>query len=173
MLLLHFKPLTEPPLLSFHLTLLLLSCVLTFNPKRASCFGLRVRSTWYRSDVLCIYIWKCIFLRGGAFKLCLCCKPNHVDWCLSPNSAPVGTLLGTVMVSLLNWPLCQDCVPSLLNVQWNSTCRHYSSTYLMYVNNVLKIIWLNVSFVGPPTRMQSLTRTERTRIGRKTTLWAA
>lgn len=51
------------------------------------------------------------------------------------------------------------CVLSLLNVQWNSSCRHYSSTYLMYVNYVFKIksdwmlvLWDHLTWTQSHTR---------------------
>lgn len=80
---------------------------------------------------------------------------------------PVQILVGTSWRHLwspwCNWSVYCDCVLSLMNVQWNSSCRHYWGTYLVYVNNVFlkKKIWLNVSFVGPPIWTQSHTRTER------------
>lgn len=45
-----------------------------------------------------------------------------------------------------------DCAPSLLNVRWSSSCRHYSNTILMYVNKVFiknknkKFDWMLVSW---------------------------
>lgn len=91
--------------------------------KRASCRGLRVRSTQYRSYVY-IYVivsfcsWEerpsdsaSVVLLTALTNVCLAVlilvgpswRPSWSPWC--------------------NWSLRCDCVPSLMNVRWNSSCR--------------------------------------------------
>lgn len=126
------------------------SCTDLLHPcKRASCHGLQVRSTWYHRNIY-VYIRTSIVLFWEERPSDLCCECNHVDRHPSPESDPCGAFLETLWSPWCNWCVCRDCVLSLLNVHWNSSCWHYSSTYLMYVNNVFKQnFWLNVCFGGP------------------------
>lgn len=109
--------------------------------KRASCHGLRARSAqhWAMSMYICVLV-SFSFWRGEAFKLCPCHEPNPVDL------IPVGPSWRPSRSPWCNWSVCRDCVLSLLNVRWNSSCSHYWSTYLMYVNNVFlkKSDWMLV-----------------------------
>ena len=160
--------LTEPTLLSCRLTPMLLSPVLTFfNPIR----GLLVMDSGWgplcTEQCVCIYS-TCtsiffFFLERRGLQTLPVSWPTSVSQFWSSWGLP-GDHRGLPHVTDLS-----DCVLSLLNVRWKSSCRHYSSTYLMCVNNVFKeeSDWMLVLWDHRSER--SLTRwAERTRIGKKT-----
>lgn len=106
-----------------------------FNPMRGLLF---MDSGWSPlSTEQCVYICNSIFLflERPSDSASVVSPAMLTDVCL-----PVQILVGTSWRHLwspwCNWSVYCDCVLSLMNVQWNSSCRHYWGTYLVYVNNV-------------------------------------
>lgn len=113
---------------SFTTELLLCPVFVSFIPVR----GLLVMDSRWAPPL------KRVYKRSSVASFDSCREPDHGDRHPSLRSEPCGAFLGDALSPRCNWSVCRDCVLSLLNVRWNSSCWQYSSTYLMDVNNVFK-----------------------------------
>lgn len=91
--------------------------------KRASCRGLRVRSTRYRSYVyIYVIVSFCSWEERPSDSASVVLLTALTNVCL-PVLILVGPSWRPSWSPWCNWSLRCDCVPSLMNVRWNSSCR--------------------------------------------------